>query len=90
MALGVLQGLHDAGVMVPDEVAVVGFDGLDLGAAAIPPLTTVELPYEEFGRQAVAIIAARLDGGPVPPSHLLTPRLVERRSSGAHAEEDRT
>jgi LacI family transcriptional regulator, repressor for deo operon, udp, cdd, tsx, nupC, and nupG len=90
MALGVLQGLHDAGVMVPDEMAVVGFDGLDLGAATIPPLTTVELPYEEFGRQAVAIIAARLDGGPVPPSHLLTPRLVERRSSGAHAEYNRT
>jgi DNA-binding LacI/PurR family transcriptional regulator len=75
--------------MVPDEIAVVGFDGLDLGAAAIPPLTTVELPYAEFGRQAVAIIAARLEGIPAPPSHLLVPRLVERRSSGAPADRER-
>lgn len=86
MALGVLQELHIAGVRVPDEMAVVGFDGLDLGAVAVPPLTSVALPYEAFGRQAVASIADRLDGQLSGTSRLLQPRLIVRSSSMGHRE----
>lgn len=87
MALGALQALYEANVRVPDEMAVVGFDGLDLGEVAVPPLSTVELPCSEFGRRAVEIISELLDDRPAPPTDLLVPRLIERASSALRREE---
>ncbi len=48
MALGLLAGLREGGLQVPQDVSVVGIDGLFLGALANPPLTTVQLPVREM------------------------------------------
>jgi len=52
MALGVLQALKDLGKKVPDDVSVIGFDGLELGAYVSPSLSTVAQQPYEFGREA--------------------------------------
>jgi LacI family transcriptional regulator len=52
VALGVLAALHQRGVTVPDDMAVVGFDDSPIAKFTIPSLTTVRLPFEEMGRQA--------------------------------------
>lgn len=82
MALGALQALHEAGVQVPDDTAVMGFDDIPMARAALPPLTTVAQPMAEMGALAVRMLASALGGGePGPPRVVLQTRLVVRRSA---------
>ncbi len=91
MALGALRELEHLGLKVPDDVAVVGFDGtagFDDASGANPPtaddvpvLTSVHQPFAELGRCAVASLLALLDGQPVERVQLLDPTLVVGRSS---------
>jgi len=53
MATGVMRGLRDRGVRVPDDISVTGFDNVTLAEYADPPLTTVDIPRDEIGRLAV-------------------------------------
>src|SRR5215470_16734633 len=53
MALGLMAGLRDGGLSVPDDVSVIGIDGLALGALSAPPLTTVQLPVAVMARAMV-------------------------------------
>lgn len=60
IALGAYEAIREAGLRVPDDVSVVGYDDQrEIAAYLHPPLTTIRLPYEEMGRRAVA---ALLDG----------------------------
>jgi DNA-binding LacI/PurR family transcriptional regulator len=66
------------------DMAVVGFDGIALGAFTNPELSTVEQPLSEVGRHAVGLIFQLLDGPvPVPREVTLPLRLVVRESCGA-------
>jgi LacI family transcriptional regulator len=56
MAVGSLAAAHDRGLAVPRDVSLVGFDGTDVAAYAIPPLTTVALPHRDMGRWAATAI----------------------------------
>lgn len=60
MALGALRALHQAGVSVPGEMAVVGFDDIPEAEIACPQLTTVRQPAYEMGRQAGLLLLRRL------------------------------
>jgi LacI family transcriptional regulator len=84
MAFGVLSALHGLGIRVPEDCAVVGCDDVPLAAYAIPPLTTVHVPFFETGEMAVRvlldIIAGKTDG---PKRVLLPVHLVRRGSCGA-------
>ena len=62
-AIGALRALRRAGIGVPGEVSVVGFDDIDLAAWTDPPLTTVRQPIDELGRWAVEHLAELLGGG---------------------------
>nr|WP_255671955.1 LacI family DNA-binding transcriptional regulator [Glycomyces amatae] len=55
VAAGVLKALREAGVAVPEEMSVVGFDDIPLASDLTPALTTVHVPHEELGREAVRL-----------------------------------
>jgi len=86
MACGAMKALAEAGVRVPADVSVVGFDGLPMGQAVSPSLTTVEVDRAELGRLAVERFLAFADGPLAePPCEKISifPRLVVRSSCGA-------
>ncbi|MFF0468664.1 LacI family DNA-binding transcriptional regulator [Micromonospora zamorensis] len=77
-ALGVMAGLRDAGVRVPGDVAVAGFDDIPLAGLTAPALTTASHPV---GRIAAAAATALLDGRPSAPVTLFPSALVARASA---------
>ncbi|MGW0364027.1 LacI family DNA-binding transcriptional regulator [Streptomyces sp. NPDC002990] len=86
LALGVMQTAFDAGVRVPDDLAVVGYDDIEFAEASLIPLTSVRHPAAEIGRLAARLLLQKLE--PSDPEHdhqhtgiVLQPELVVRRSS---------
>lgn len=56
MAIGAIRALKEAGLRVPEDVSVVGFDGLDIGSYLVPQLTTVIQPVDELAKRSVEIL----------------------------------
>ena len=80
MALGLMAGLRDAGLRVPQDVSVVGIDGLFLAAYSNPMLTTVHLPVREMA-QAMVELAMMSPDDAAPRERIYTPtQLIERES----------
>ena len=72
---------HEAGVRVPDDIAIAGFDGIADGARFWPSLTTVEQDFAGLAVAALDVLTAATDSSAVP--HVIRPtRLVERASTG--------
>ncbi|HEX6275891.1 MAG TPA: substrate-binding domain-containing protein [Polyangiaceae bacterium] len=82
MALGVLEGLAARGISVPRDVALMGFDDVDLARYVDPPLTTVRQPLRELGRTALEHLLERLATGGPPAQRVLPSELVIRESCG--------
>lgn len=82
-ALGVVQGLAERGLRVPQDVSVVGFDDLEVAALCDPPLTTVRQPLEAMGTWAARrVIDAILAGTRHDPrGEIYAPELIIRRST---------
>ncbi len=87
IAFGALRALAEAGLRVPQDIALVGYDDIPLAAYASPPLTTVRSDPGGHGRQAVALLQAQLQpqalAADEPPA--IVPQLVLRQSCGALA-----
>ena len=84
MAAGALRALHEAGLRVPDDVALMGFDGLTDSERAVPPLTTLRQPVTETGARAVEILNELISGESERPIvDILPVELVVRGSCGA-------
>jgi LacI family transcriptional regulator, galactose operon repressor len=82
MALGALRAAAEANYSVPRDLAVVGYDNLELARFTSPPLTTIAQPKKEIGTQAVNLLAARIAQKSRPPVRLvLPPELIVRRSA---------
>ncbi len=83
MAIGVLSGLQEAGLRVPEDMAVVGVDGIALSAFTSPALTTVQQPCEAIAEAAIERICTRLASPPGSPRTftVLEPELVVRASA---------
>ena len=81
MALGVLRALSDAGISVPDQVIVTGFDGIKEASASQPRLTTVRQPMVDLGRAAVSTLVKRLNSPDDPPISTELPVKVQLRES---------
>ncbi|MEV4294189.1 LacI family DNA-binding transcriptional regulator [Microbispora rosea] len=77
----VLGALRILGRRVPEDVSVVAICPDDIAERASPALTSVLIPAEDVGRQAVRLLMAKLEGQAVPESTLLEPRLTIRESS---------
>lgn len=82
MALGAIRRFTDAGLRVPGDVSVAGFDGIPLSRESRPPLTTVIQPAFEIGKRAAELIIRRIRGQPVPMRTLLPYRIARRGSVG--------
>lgn len=82
-ALGLIDGLTERGVRVPEDIAIVGYDGIAMGAQSPVPLTTIRQSVERIGQRAVDAVLAQLAGEPWAFPDMLPPELVVRVSSGA-------
>ncbi|MFB6504910.1 LacI family DNA-binding transcriptional regulator [Streptomyces sp. NPDC002466] len=84
LALGVLQALYAAGVRVPHDMAIVGYDDIEFAAAAAVPLTSVRRPAAVMGRMAAELLLEESDDEDGTHEHrdvVLRPELVVRASS---------
>lgn len=81
-ALDVVFTLVSAGVRVPEDVAVVGFDDISVAASMLPPLTTVHAPGRFVGREAARLLLRLIQTGESVPQTLVPAELVIRRSCG--------
>jgi DNA-binding LacI/PurR family transcriptional regulator len=83
LALGAVRAVRRAGLIVPDDVSVVGYDDSAWLNSTDPPLTTVRQPIESIGKAAVALLVNQMEAVRVQPEELLfEPELVVRGSTG--------
>lgn len=84
MAIGALSAVREAGLRVPDDMAVVGFDDVPIARYVHPPLTTVHVGIADLGARAADTLLAALAAGPAHrPGHVVLPTsLVVRGSCG--------
>jgi LacI family transcriptional regulator len=82
MAIGLLSALHSAGIDVPGELSLVGFDDIAIARYLSPPLTTVRVDAFRLGKEAVAQLVRELksDTSLTPRQEVLPTRLVVRHS----------
>jgi DNA-binding LacI/PurR family transcriptional regulator len=80
MAVGCLQHALGAGLRVPHDLSVVGYDDVPLATVVTPALTTVRQPAREMGRVAAKLLLDGIEERDVPESVDLAPELVERES----------
>jgi DNA-binding LacI/PurR family transcriptional regulator len=76
LALALLDALRSLDVEVPDDLALVGFDGIPAAHQSRPRLTTVDVPSVEVGRRAVEMLTATVRDGRSPASEIMPVELV--------------
>ena len=82
-AIGAIHSLREAGLRVPEDVSVIGFDDIPLAAFQNPALTTVRQPLEEMGAAAARTLLERITGSTETPEEILVePELAVRKSTG--------
>jgi LacI family transcriptional regulator len=81
-AMGSIRALHEAGLRVPDDVSIMGFDDIQSAAYQVPSLTTIRQPLQKMGRTAAQILLKKLAGEPATDLVYIEPELVVRESTG--------
>ena len=82
-AAGALRALHEAGLSVPDDMALTGFDDVPSARYARPSLTTINVPVREMGSTAIKLLLSRLSQDVKEPTErrLLPVQLIIREST---------
>lgn len=80
-AIGTVRALHDAGLRVPTDVAVMGFDDIPAAEFYTPRLTTIRQPLQQMGSVAAMLLLKKIAGGKVPEMSRIDPELVIREST---------
>jgi LacI family transcriptional regulator len=82
-AIGVLRALSEAGLKVPDDMAVIGYDEIHLGSYLCPSLSTIAQPKKEISQIAIKFLIERIGDKSLPKrTCLLPPKLIIRESTG--------
>ena len=79
MAIGAIRALRDYGLRVPEDVSVMGYDGLPLGSYMVPKLSTISQPVQQLAQRSVEILTACIEGQ--PSRHETVPFLLFQRES---------
>lgn len=84
IAIGVMRALHEAGIQVPQEISVIGFDGIELGEFLPQPLTTVKQDFAQTGRNMVELLLEQINHGIIEGEYakLVPTELIIRESTG--------
>lgn len=86
-ALGAIHAIHDAGLRVPRDISVTGFDDMDFARHSTPPLTTVQQDYQALGSYAVQHLLSLVNNPrAVPHQRIIFPKLIVRESTAPPAE----
>ena len=80
MAIGALTALKEANISVPDDLAIVSFNDIEVAKYSSPPLTTVKVFTEEMGDTGVKMLLDRLNGRQIPIKSVLPTQLIVRES----------
>ncbi len=80
-AMGTIRALHEAGLRVPEDVSVVGFDDIQSASYQVPSLTTIRQPLREMGRLGAKILLQKLHGETPPSRVVVDPELIVREST---------
>ncbi|WP_077623277.1 LacI family DNA-binding transcriptional regulator [Sediminibacillus massiliensis] len=84
MAIGALRALQEKGFNVPEQVALVGFDDIEMAKFASVPLTTIHVHTEQMGRTGFRLLLDRMKGREIPLKVTIPTKLVIRESCGSH------
>lgn len=83
LAVGVIRAVFDAGLRVPEDIAVIGIDDIQEGHYLRPSLSTVSLDTPFIARTAVGLLAARIEDPDLPAQEIIAPHdLIARESTG--------
>lgn len=85
MAIGALKAAHDAGLRVPEDISITGFDDITLGQFTHPALTTVRQPIDLMSSKAIQLLMDLIEGHVIPEEEMLVeimPELMIRESAG--------
>ena len=80
MALGVMKALKEEGLKIPDDISVIGFDGLPIVEYTTPAITTIQQDFVEMGYQAAALLQNKMEGKETPSGIYVPFQFVERDS----------
>ncbi len=83
IAVGAIYAIQDAGLRIPDDIAIVGYDDRPIAGDARPALTTVRMPCHEMGQAAAQLLLHQIDGSEPPPLYAVRGTLIVRDSCGA-------
>ncbi|MGR0160854.1 LacI family DNA-binding transcriptional regulator [Paenarthrobacter nitroguajacolicus] len=83
MAVGVLRAVQEAGLHVPGDISVVGYDDQPEAEFFMPPLTTIKQDFEELGRRCMEAVLHQLDEDGETGDQIVNPRLVIRATTAA-------
>lgn len=81
MAIGAIRALHNNGLRVPQDVSVIGFDGLPLGSFMVPQLSTVVQSAKQMARRSVEILIDRMENGGESCYETIRYSLLQREST---------
>jgi LacI family repressor for deo operon, udp, cdd, tsx, nupC, and nupG len=80
MALGAMQEFRAAGLMIPRDISIIGFDDISFAAISEPPLTTVCSPRMEIGRRAIEVLMMTIERPNQPGMEIRIPTYLITRS----------
>ncbi|MEK8131835.1 LacI family DNA-binding transcriptional regulator [Paenibacillus filicis] len=82
LAVGAIHAVKEAGLRVPEDVAIVGFNDMEIAEYMSPPLTSIRIQPELMGRMAVKLLVDRIKGRDIPVQVVVPSQLIVRSSSG--------
>ena len=81
MAIGAIRALRDAGKLVPEDISVIGFDGLNLGEYTVPKLSTICQPIEELAERSIRMLMENIEFNQGPRYEIIPVELIQKEST---------